>query len=279
MFQLFSAANAQDEAANIPANEEAQGKVVLASELAWEQLNPARGDQSPQAANVWGNRTESRKTGFLVKFVDGFESPPHIHNVSYRGVVISGLVHNDDPESAEMWMPPGSYWTQPAGEVHITSATGSSIVAYIEIENGPYRVMSVDESFDNGERPVNIDAANLVWLNEENTNWIAGNDSSVSAGAELAFLWGSPQDDQLNGTFVKLPAGFSGSITTESPEFRAVVISGAPQFRTRESDAAVALEPGSYVSSTGSAQHQLSCVDGGCTIYVRTIGRFTVNPN
>ena len=128
-----------------PAVSQAVGKleVRLASELQWEQLNPARGDASPQAADVWGNRKEKLinqavadmlgtsmdetfdpGTGFLVKFVDGFESPPHIHNVSYRGVVISGKVHNDDPDAKEMWMPAGSYWTQPAGEVHITSAKG-----------------------------------------------------------------------------------------------------------------------------------------------------------
>ena len=56
--------------------------------------------------------------------MDGFSSPPHIHNVTYRAMVIKGLVHNDDPEAENMWMPPGSFWTQPAGEAHITSAKG-----------------------------------------------------------------------------------------------------------------------------------------------------------
>ena len=83
-------------------------KVVLASEVEWEQLNPKRGDQSPQAATLWGDRNGTEATGFLVKFVDGFSSPPHIHNVSYRGVVIAGGVHNDDPEAKPMWMPAGS---------------------------------------------------------------------------------------------------------------------------------------------------------------------------
>lgn len=87
--------------------------VVVASDIEWEQLNPKRGDASPKAANIWGDRNGTTATGFLVRFVDGFSSPPHIHNVTYRAVVISGYVHNDDPEAKEMWMPAGSFWTQP----------------------------------------------------------------------------------------------------------------------------------------------------------------------
>ena len=86
---------------------EPASKVVLMSEVKWEQLNPARGDNSPKAGTLWGDRKGSVPTGFLVKFVDGFSSPPHIHNVSYRGVVISGLIHNDDPDAADIWMPAG----------------------------------------------------------------------------------------------------------------------------------------------------------------------------
>ncbi|NNF05424.1 MAG: DUF4437 domain-containing protein, partial [Candidatus Eisenbacteria bacterium] len=124
----------------MPAAAEPTSKVVMASEIEWQQLNPLRGDASPKAATLWGDRNGTEETGFLVKFVDGFESPPHIHNVTYRGVVISGLVHNDDPDAAPMWMPKGSYWTQPAGEVHITAAKGSENIAFIEIEEAPYLV-------------------------------------------------------------------------------------------------------------------------------------------
>ncbi len=56
--------------------------ITLASDLQWQQLNPARGDQSPKAADLWGNRKDSGATGFLVEFVHGFSSPPHIHNVT-----------------------------------------------------------------------------------------------------------------------------------------------------------------------------------------------------
>ena len=104
-------------------------EVIMVSEVKWEQLNPARGDKSPQAGTLWGDRKGTVPTGFLAKFVDGFSSPPHIHNATYRAVVISGRIHNDDPNAADMWMSTGSFWTQPKGEVHITAAKGSINVA------------------------------------------------------------------------------------------------------------------------------------------------------
>ncbi|WP_081485539.1 DUF4437 domain-containing protein [Bernardetia litoralis] len=140
-------------------------KVVLSSEIVFEKLNPARGDQSPQAGTIWGDRNGTEATGFLAKFADGFSSPPHIHNITYRAVVIKGLIHNDDPNAEKMWMPMGSFWTQPTGEAHITAAKGKENIALVEIDNGPYLVKPTDEAVDNGERPINIDASNIIWLN------------------------------------------------------------------------------------------------------------------
>ncbi|WP_346992732.1 DUF4437 domain-containing protein [Alteromonas gracilis] len=48
----------------------------------------------------------------LVRFKEGFSSPPHIHNITYRGIVIDGEMHNSDPDAKAMWMPVNSYWTQ-----------------------------------------------------------------------------------------------------------------------------------------------------------------------
>ena len=76
---------------------------ILSDEsIHWEALNPERGEQSPLAANLWGDRTQAGATGFLVQFKKGFSSPPHIHNVSYRGIVIQGELHNDDPQAASL---------------------------------------------------------------------------------------------------------------------------------------------------------------------------------
>ncbi len=241
-------------------------KVVLSSEVKWTPLNPARGDKSPQAATLWGDRNGSEATGFLVKFVDGFSSPPHIHNVTYRGVVINGTVHNDDPKVENMWMPVGSFWTQPAGEVHITSAKGDENIAYIEIDKGPYLVRPVEKAFDNGERPVNVDASNIVW----------GNLSEISK-SQRAFLWGNPQDEKPSGSFIRLIAGFSGKIQSEGSIFHAVVIKGQLHYQMPDAKDPKILSSGSYFSSEGRSAHQTACVDKeGCVIYVRTDGKIDV---
>ncbi len=77
-------------------------QVVPVSSVTWGKLNPARGDASPRAATLWGDHDGTEATGFVVKIVDGLRAPPHIHNVSYRGVVINGLIHNGDPAAADM---------------------------------------------------------------------------------------------------------------------------------------------------------------------------------
>ncbi len=239
--------------------------VVSVSEVEWEQLNPARGDQSPQAGTLWGDRKGKVPTGFLAKFVDGFSSPPHIHNATYRAVVIRGLIHNDDPNAAHMWMPAGSFWTQPRGEVHITAARGISNVALVEIDQGPYLVMSPEEAFDNGERPVNIDAANLIWVDAP------GLETSAT-GVKVAYLWGNLHDGQANGTFLNLPAGYSGMLHSYGSIFRGVVITGQLQYEATQTKT---LDPGSYISSEGEAVHQIkSAVGAECIIYVRTDGEY-----
>lgn len=276
---VAAAPAASDSIAQEPAAEPTS-RVVLMSEVKWEQLNPARGDKSPTAGTLWGDRKDSVATGFLVKFVDGFSSPPHIHNVSYRGVVITGLIHNDDPNAADMWMRTGSFWTQPKGEAHITAAKGSTNMAYIEIEQGPYLVLPAEKAFDSGEKPVNVDASNIVW---QDASDIAGvNLPAMPAspdGPKIAFLWGNPQQDQLNGTLIKLPAGFTGKIDSHGSTFRAVVIKGEPQYQVPGEDDGKTLEPGSYFSSKGKSVHQVSSQAGEeSIIYVRTNANYDIIP-
>ena len=253
-------------------------EIILASEVEWEQLNPARGDRSPKAGTLWGDRKGSVATGFLVEFVDGFSSPPHIHNVSYRGVVISGLVHNDDPRAPEMWMPTGSFWTQPAGEVHITAAKGRTNVAYIEIESGPYLVLPTEKAFDRGERPINVHASNIVWLDTSSIAWLDEGAEQAPAGAPaVAFLWGRPQSDQSSGMLLNLPRGFAGKITSYGSTFRAVVVAGQLQYRAPGEIDPKIMEPGSYFSSTRQSAHSISSVAGAeSIIYVRTDGKLDV---
>ena len=258
---------------SIPESNGSTVEIKLSSDIVWEKLNPARGDKSPQAGTIWGDRKGTAATGFLAKFIDGFSSPPHIHNVTYRAVVIHGAIHNDDPGAANMWMGPGSFWTQPKGEPHITSAKGEENVAYVEIDSGPYLVRPVREAFDKGERPVNIDASNILWLNADKSEWI--DDQSK---AELSFLWKRKDDSNLMGLFVKFPSGFSGTLKTSGSIMKAIVIQGNVDYSMPSSQEIRGLDAGSMFSSSAKEEHKLhTSIES--ILYIRTNGQIQISDN
>lgn len=249
---------------------EGTSKVVASDDIKWGYLNPLRGALSPGAADLWGNRTTGTATGMLVRFKKGFESPPHIHNITYRGIVIDGLLHNDDPKAEKMWMPTGSFWTQPAGEDHTTAANGETNLIYLEIDSGPYLVKPSTEKFDNGERPLNLHKNNLVWLNKSDLHDIK------AKGVLSTYVWGSTST--MGGSMLKLASGFEGSITTTASEFRAVVISGAVEYSSKDLETSQILKAASYLESEGSFTHQMmNNSEADVTIYIRTNGKYQVN--
>lgn len=239
-------------------------KVLLSSDIIWEKLNPARGDQSPLAGTIWGNRKSKVATGFLAKFTNGFSSPPHIHNVTYRAVVIKGTIHNNDPKATTTWMKPGSFWTQPQGESHITSAKGKENIALVEINKGPYLVKPIKEAFDNGERPININASNIVWLDNQKTNWVDANSK-----AEISFLW---DDGSSKGLFIKLPENYNGTIETNGTVLHSVVIQGELSYTLPQNQETKLLNAGSSFSSTNKAIHTISNINSEIILYLRTNG-------
>lgn len=259
----LSLANVEEE------KSESSTTVLLSKDVEWEALNPARGDKSPMAGTLWGDRKGEVPTGFLARFVDGFSSPPHIHNVTYRAVVISGKVHNDDANAEEMWMGPGSFWTQPLGQPHITSAQGETNIALVEINRGPYLVNPIEEAFDNGERPINMDASNVIWLKADRAQWI-----EEGSEAEISFLSEQSTPDVQRSLFVKLPQGYSGSLSTTGTT-HAVVISGKVNLKHKGQD--LELDPGSYFGATQEETHVLkNPSDQEALIYLRTSGEIRV---
>lgn len=248
-------------------------KVITTDEIKWGYLNPLRGVLSPGAADLWGDRTANVATGMLVRFKKGFESPPHIHNITYRGIVIEGLLHNDDPTSQKMWMPTGSFWTQPAGENHTTAANAQKNMIYLEIESGPYLVKPANQQFDNGERPLNLHRDNIVWLNSSDLHNIE------AKGVQSTYVWGNTQEK--NGSMIKLPAGFKGTITSAASEFKAVVIAGAIEYRVAGSEKAQTLQPASYVESIAESagtttHHVANQTNADAIVYIRTNAPYTV---
>ncbi len=261
----------QDKKKSLKVIDNPTNKVVLSSEIVWEKLNPARGDKSPQAGTVWGDRKGTVPTGFLAKFVDGFSSPPHIHNVTYRAVVIKGMIHNDDENAENMWMKPGSFWTQPKEKAHITSAKGEENIAYVEIDHGPYLVKPTSEAVESDEQPINVDVSNLVWLDTNETNWITSDKN-----AEISFLWENKKDKGMRGLFVKLANKFKGVIESTGNAFHSVVISGKLNYILPQNSEVKILDPGSYFTSQGDANHVIE-TSKEAVIYIRTNGNVIVN--
>lgn len=246
-----------------------QSTVMPAEDVNWGYLNPLRGDKSPGAADLWGDRTKNMPTGMLVRFNKGFSSPPHIHNISYRGIVIKGLMHNDDPTAESLWLPQGSYWTQPAGQNHITAANGEENLIYLEIDSGPYLVQPSKEHFDNGDAPINQHMTNYVWLDKKVFTQIE------QEGVKATFLWGSPDKGVLGGTLLSLPKAFKGNIAVDAEEFKVVVIKGNIEYESQELNESMVLNPGSFVDSSGRFIHQLS-THTDTLIYIRTNGEFEI---
>ncbi|NNL56281.1 MAG: DUF4437 domain-containing protein [Pseudomonadales bacterium] len=243
----------------------------------FQPLNPARGDASPQAGVLWGNIKQDVPSGALIVFADGFSSPPHIHNITYRAIVITGAVHNDDPNAEKTWMGPGSFWTQPAGESHTTAAAkGGKGTAFLEILEGPYLVRPEEEAFDNGERSVNIDARNLVWLDSSDIAWFNHSGASMAIGkTKIAFLWGQPQRNQQNGTMLKIPSGKSGELHGNDSWMRAVVIQGQINHQLSGKKGEKKFESGSYFGSNENTIHKVTCkAKKECLIYVSAKGKY-----
>lgn len=244
-------------------------KVVLYGEIEWGKLNPARGENSPLAATLWGDRNAEAPTGFLAKFKNGFSSPPHIHNVTYRAVVIKGTIHNDDPGAEMMWMKTGSFWTQPALEPHITAAKGNVNIALVEIDQGPYLVKPIEEAKITYERPINIDYSNVVWLGNDQSNWISKNTNT-----EISFLW-EKKGGKSYGCFVKIPPRSKIKLLSIGEKFHSVVIKGEIKYQINNDSKS--LVAGSYFSSQLNAFHQIeNTKDNEAVLYINTNGKIMI---
>lgn len=261
---------------NVKTEAKAVPDIVTNANLNFIPLNPARGDAAPQAGVLWGDIRADVPSGVLLKFADGFTSPPHIHNITYRAVVIEGAVHNDDPTAENMWMGPGSFWTQPAGENHITAGrSGAGATAFLEIMEGPYLVQPSDQAFDNGERPINVVADNVVWLDTSDVSWVQV--GALNNSAQIAFLWGDIQIGQKNGTFLKLAPQSSVAVKGNTTAWlRAVVTKGDLSYHA-ETDI-TPLGTGSYFGSEDGGMHTITCsATEDCVLYISTEGRYDVN--
>jgi len=139
-------------------------------------------------------------------------------------------------------------------------------------------VQPSNEAFDNGELPINMAASNITWLNANDVTWVNKTATAQQAdNVQVAYLWGQPRAGEKNGTFLKLPSGFDGTLKSGTAVLRAVVIRGDIQHQHAGNPDPLKLRTGSYFGSKSQAQHELTCKSGNaCIIYVRTEGHYNV---
>lgn len=120
-------------------------------------------------------------------------------------------------------------------------------------------VKPASDHFDNGERPLNLHVDNIVWQAKSNTT-------------DIAYLWGSTVPNQLGATLIKLPANFSGKLTSNGSEFKVIIISGTIVYESSKGQKRI-LSSGSYISSEAEFSFELQAKES-TLIYIRSDNRY-----
>lgn len=97
-------------------------------------------DQPQRLGPLWGSRTEGA-AGTLLKVPGNWRAPVHAHTADYRAVVIKGLWAHwqiQGGEATKVELPPGSYWTQKANEMHDDACLSDTECVILLINETPY---------------------------------------------------------------------------------------------------------------------------------------------
>ena len=76
--------------------------------------------------------------GTSIKMPTGDVSPTHTHTEDYRAVVVSGVMVNKKPDSADVPLPGGSYYFQKGGERHVTKCISPNECVFFVSQNGKF---------------------------------------------------------------------------------------------------------------------------------------------
>ena len=82
-------------------------------------------------------KEDGGRHGDVVRFPSGFDSGPHTHSATYRGVVIQGVLMNPaEGQTESVRLPPGSTWFVASEVVHSTKCVSDDdCVFYIHQES------------------------------------------------------------------------------------------------------------------------------------------------
>ncbi|MGB0452988.1 MAG: DUF4437 domain-containing protein [Bacteriovoracaceae bacterium] len=115
----------------------------------------------------------------------------------------------------------------------------------VEIYYGPYLVKPVKKKFDNGERPYNIHASNIIWNDQ--------------GDYKVVDLWQNKQGN-VSGRLLK----FDKTIQADLKDARIVVIKGKLEVKEQ------ILKPGSLVSLKQRSNIKVTCASKDCIFYLKT---------
>ncbi|TGV96336.1 DUF4437 domain-containing protein, partial [Mesorhizobium sp. M2E.F.Ca.ET.154.01.1.1] len=97
-------------------------------------------DQPQRLGPLWGERAKG-PAGTLLKVPGNWRAPVHAHTADYRAVVIKGLWAHwqmQGGEATKVELPPGSYWTQKADEMHDDACLSDTECVILLINDTPY---------------------------------------------------------------------------------------------------------------------------------------------
>lgn len=138
----------------------------------------------------------------------------------------------------------------------------------METDHGPYLVKPTGEAFDSGERPINVDASNIVWVPFVHEH-------GEPEGVLISYLWGEHRKGQSRGVFLRFPPGFVGAIQASGEHFHGVVIQG--NLKHAAGDGRI-LTAGSYFGAKGDSVHRVgNSSDQPVVIYIRTDNQLSID--
>jgi hypothetical protein len=97
-------------------------------------------DQPQTLGALWGDRAQG-PAGTYLRTPGGFVAPLHTHTADYRAVVIKGIWSHWIPERGQTQgtpLPPGSYWTQKAGQPHKDACLSRDECVILLLNQTPY---------------------------------------------------------------------------------------------------------------------------------------------
>ncbi len=101
-------------------------------------FSPVFPDQPDGAAWSFMFGSEKTPSAFFIRVPPGFTSPKHRHTSAYFGVVLEGLVKNGPDVELAPELPAGSYWSQKAGEEHVTACLAKTPCLSFIVYEGPF---------------------------------------------------------------------------------------------------------------------------------------------